>query len=882
MSLAQVPHRLQLPASLNDQLQEFRRRVWTVKIAEALCGAAFGILVSFLLLFVLDRLWETPAWLRITIFLVAAAGFAVVPLYLHHWVWRNRRWEQLARLLTRKHPQIGDQLLGIIELVRSDDDPNRSLALCEAAIVQVAQESQRRDFRDAVPHPRHRLAAWSAGTAAVVAAGLLAVCPAAAVNAWARLLQPWNNIPRYTFAAAERLPDELVVAHGEPFTVQVQLHEGSIWHPQQGAVRWNGQRPVAATLRNGGYAFEMPPQIEAGRLEVRIGDFQQRIRVTPTLRPELTSLGAKVTLPAYLGRKQPLKKDVRGGSIALVKGSRVQFAATASRNLASASVDGRPQPPRGDTVTTASTLVNAPRKLEFEWRDQFGLAAKEPFSLAITARDDEAPSVSCENLPRQQVVLDSESLNFTVKAQDDFGVRRVGLEWEGFGEDVAQPAKGERVLGAGGHAKENLEVGGTFSATSLGIEAQPLHVRMFVEDYLPGRERVYSATHTLYVLTPEQHAIWLTAQLGKWHRQSLEVRDREMQLHETNKQLRGMAAEEINKPATRRRIENQSLAEKANGRRLSTLVTSGEDLIRQAMRNPEFGVGHLDKWADMLQILKDISSNRMPNVADLLKQASQAPSLASSKSTSKTAPGVGQVRAARSGAGSKPDDKNQKPNPPVPTVADMESSQQPADPKAKPQQGSKSNSKPSLGLPQTTLLASGGGNQSCPAGQKMDEAVDKQKDLLAEFEKIADELNRILANLEGSTFIKRLKAASRSQNRIAGRIGDQLSGAFGVSPTGVKEEGRKLFRDLSLQEHKGSDEVSVIMDDMFSYFERRPFLKFKNVLDDMKKQDVVGNLRQLGDDLPKEAGLSMAQCEYWSDTLDRWAEDLVDPASGGT
>ena len=72
------------------------------------------------------------------------------------------------------------------------------------------------------------------------------------------------------------------------------------------------------------------------------------------------------------------------------------------------------------------------------------------------------------------------------------------------------------------------------------------------------------------------------------------------------------------------------------------------------------------------------------------------------------------------------------------------------------------------------------------------------------------------------------------------------------------------------------------MDDMQAYFERRRFVQFKAVLDDMLKQDVIGNLRQLGDDLRKEVGLSMAQCEYWSDTLDRWAEDLVEPASGGT
>jgi hypothetical protein len=45
---------------------------------------------------------------------------------------------------------------------------------------------------------------------------------------------------------------------------------------------------------------------------------------------------------------------------------------------------------------------------------------------------------------------------------------------------------------------------------------------------------------------------------------------------------------------------------------------------------------------------------------------------------------------------------------------------------------------------------------------------------------------------------------------------------------------------------------------------------------------VIGGLRQLGDDLKREHGVSIAQCEYWADTLDRWAEDLVDPACNGS
>src|SRR5262245_49456506 len=157
MSLAHGHTQLQLPDSLRVQLHEFRRRLWSIKTAEAVGGALFGALAAFLLVFALDRLWETPGWLRAAILLSAAIGCAMVPAWLYRWVWRRRRWEQLARLLTRKHPRIGDQLLGIIELLENEFEQSRSRTLCEAAIQQVAEDAQKRDFRDAVPRPRHRL-----------------------------------------------------------------------------------------------------------------------------------------------------------------------------------------------------------------------------------------------------------------------------------------------------------------------------------------------------------------------------------------------------------------------------------------------------------------------------------------------------------------------------------------------------------------------------------------------------------------------------------------------------------------------------------------------------------------------------------------------------
>ncbi|OYW11486.1 MAG: hypothetical protein B7Z55_19245, partial [Planctomycetales bacterium 12-60-4] len=598
--------------------------------------------------------------------------------------------------------------------------------------------------------------------------------------------------------------------------------------------------------------FDLPGQMDPVSMMYQVGDLTGSLRVVPTLRPELTNLVAKVSLPEYLGLPQADEKDVRGGSISLVNGSRVSFVATVNRDLTAAQIDGVSQAPTGPSISTPVFDVADARVVELQWQDKFGLAGREPFMVTIAGHEDGAPSIICEELPRQKVLLDSEVLNFTIRAHDDFGVRQVGLDWQGLDETIVkEPAHGERVLAAGGYDKESMEVRGTFSASAHGIEPQPIRLRMFVEDYLPGRERVYSSPYIFYVLNAEQHAIWLTEQLSKWHRQSLEVRDRELQLYETNKAIRELSQEEIDQPETRKRIESQAAAERANGRRLS-LVAGGEDLVKQAMRNPEIGVGHLDKWAEMLQILKDISNNRMPSVADLLKESAQAPQVASAGPPKKQGPKVGNFRTSTSGAPKKETPTDQKPPPAVPSIVDVESSQlaqKPTDKPEEPKAGKPSAGK--FGLPTTMLKGPGGDaqKQQTPAEDKLDEAVTEQQDLLAEFEKIADELNKVLANLEGSTLVKRLKAASRKQYQVAGRLGDEIAAGFG---TGDPAKG-DLYVELASQEAQSSQDVSAIMDDMQAYFERRRFMQFQTVLNEMRDEDVIGSLRQLGDDLRKES-----------------------------
>jgi hypothetical protein len=887
--------RLRLPESLQVKLGDFRRRLWTIKLLEAFGGAVSGILFAFIIVFVLDRLIDTPRPARLAILLSAAVSCGTVPWVIHRWIWRRRRLDQLARLLQRRDPGLGDQLLGIIELVQNEAEQARSHELCQAAISQVSADTESRDLRVAIPQSRHRLWLCLAGWGVAVTAALMVLFPGAAGNAWIRYLSPWRTVPRYTFTQLDSLPERCVVPHGEPFAMTLRLTESSPWRPDNARLTVGEQPELLARRAENWYHFDCPPQIAPTVMTIRVGDLAQVISVLPRPRPELAAAFASVALPDYLGRPEVLHKDVRGGLLSAVKGSRAQVTATAGRPLSAAVIDGRPIRPAGASIVSPWRDLSQNETVTVEWTDEFGLTGQSPYRLSIDTRDDEAPAIVCEDLPRQRVVLDSEVLQFKVRGLDDFGVKAVGLEWKGADPTLgSQRAVGERLLGAGGHAQEELALTGTFSAKRLDIEPQPLELRLYVEDYFPGRPRVYSPTYLLYVLTPEQHAVRITEQLGKWHRQSLEVRDREMQLYEANRQLRDLNPSQLNEPETRRRLETQAAAERANGRRLNSLVGVGEELVKQAARNDEFGVAQLEPWAEMLQLLQEISASRMPSVADLLRDAALSPAPADTRESAtagepaEAAPPAGSNRGPPAGGtGKAPQEEAEREKlPPVPTIADVESTQQPLDPtEAGEAQQPNSPSPPRLGLPTTTLLGGAKSDLSLP-GEKVSQAVQEQKELLTEFEKISDELNMVLANLEGSTLVKRLKAASRVEYKLADGIGGQLSDTFGRRQTGGRPQGSQVHQEmrerLVTQQRDTGQVVSYIMDDIQAYYERRRMVKFKSILEEMRQQDVLGSLRELADEMQVESGLAMAQCEYWSDTLDRWAEDLVDPAAGGT
>ena len=856
-----------LPPILESKLADFRRRVWVVKVLEGILAGQVGLLGSWLVLFVLDRVMETPSWMRWTLMLGGSAVLGLgLPLKWHRWVWRQRQLEDAARLLKRTFPRLGDQLLGIVELSRHED-ASRSERLVQAAMAQAAEAVKDKDFTHAVPEARHARWAWAlAGAALLTLAAALGV-PEAAWNAAQRWAMPWKNIERFTFARIEALPKKLVVPLAEPVKLTVKLDKGTQWSPQVAKASIEGQPIIQSTLKDGAYVLALPPQKNDTALKLSLGDVREEIAVLPRARPELKTLAICTKLPAYLKYQTQPVIEVRGGSVSVLKGALASIEATASRELASATLDGQTQSVSGDKMTTTFSELAADAEKTMTWKDREGLEPREPLVLRLQAVEDEAPRLAARRESPEQVVLDTEVLAFEVDAQDDFGIQRVGLEWRSVNDDST---KGDKIAAAGEPEKKTLNAKVTFSAIRDGVAPQTLEIRAWAEDYLPGRKRAYSSSFQLQILNKTDHALWLTEQFGKWLESARETYEREQQLHATNRELRQMNAAELDRPENRRKIAQQASSETANAARLGALNQSGRSLVEQATRNDEFDAQRLESWATMLKSLQDIASKKMPSVADLLKQSAGA----------KSQPSQSGQSGQQSQKPSTPQPANEAPKKPnMPSLTDREASMsKPAeaknDPNAKP-----APPKPStLKLPTTQMAATAPkeGKKAeeqpqTPAQQKMDEAIEEQELLLAEFAKVSDELAAVLASLEASTFVKRLKKASRDQLVAAKDLNTKTLSAFGLEKQPVKEA-------ASIAEHeKGQSEtVRVIQSDLEAYYARKPEMHFKTVIGQMKETQVVKALHTLGDQAAVNlSGSSMAGAEFWADTLDRWAEEMV-------
>lgn len=833
MSHPSQPPKVAIPESLRLQLADFRRHLWRIKVMEALAAGLIGLLVSFLLVYGLDRIWQTPGIVRLAILAAGVSlfvGFA--PYWLHRWVWKQRRETQLARLIARRYPGLGDRLLGVIELQSQDGSPDSlSPRLREAAMEAVAAETGRRKLDEALPPQKHRV--WSLAAMALAGAAALAftLTPRAGLNALQRWLMPLSATERYTFTRLDNPPAKLAVAFGEAFEVTLKLHPDSEQRPASANGRYGLQPSVETTLARDSYRFTFPGQQDPGTIVFRIGDLRHELRVEPMLRPAAESVHAIVTPPAYLGEDERTV-DLNTGVLSAVEGSRVRidlelsrpldsgtFGPTKSLAVAETTSEPADEPAtgfeplngqlqlNGNLASTDDLLVGAtPFEIPFAWKDRIGLEGEPGFRIRVDALKDAPPTCYLQGIDRQKAILPEETVDFEVLAEDDLGVKLTGIEWSGqFTRPTDEsPAKGELKLGDGSPGERRLIKPAAFSPAAFGISPQKITLRAFAEDAFPGRGRVYSEPIVLFVLTRDEHAQMLKS---RFDRQITELEDlarREQTLLEENERLERLSGEELQKDETRQRLQDQEMEEAETARRTAELQKQMEQLMKDATRNGDIDKKTLQKMAESLKSMQELAEQDVPEVRDKLA------------------------------------DSQQQSNSPEKSAEDV------------------------------------------------DKAVEQQKKVVEKMNEAIQKANDANQRFEAGTFVNRLKKAAGEESGIVASLKEGFERMLGLKPSAVDPSDVRRLNENARQQATTASDVRWIQEDLAHFHARTQNASFKAILDEMRESKIDIGLEEVRGSLTSNhTYLAAEDAAAWAAKLNAWAaklegeKDQDGSASGG-
>jgi hypothetical protein len=803
-----------IPESLRRQLEDFRKQLWRRKVMEALAAGLIGLLVSFLLIYGLDRIWQTPGWARLLILLGGVSlfgGFA--PYWLHRWVWGHRREEQLAKLIAKRYPGLGDRLLGVIEL-QGQDEAGDSLSprLRAAAMEVVAAEAGKRKLDEALPVPRHRKWALAALALLVVASAAFLATPKAGLNALERWLKPFSDVERYTFTQLEKPPGYLAVPYGEAFEVALTLAKTSEQRPAYARGQYALQPEIGAKLDGDRYVFRFPGQQEKGTVIFRIGDLRHPLVVEPLQRPSVLSTRAFVAAPDYMSLPDRIV-ELTTGELSLVEGSVVSFEMDMSRGVRSGSYG--PGKASGENLaagfepmsgaleilgrkakTTELRVGQVPFELPFTWVDEFGLSGGSDYRLRIDAVKDAPPVAYTQGLERQKAILPEESMDFEILCEDDFGLKEVGIEWQSL---VTTPGEvpeitGDLILAKGAPEERRIMKPVVFSPAAFGIGPQRLALRAFSEDLYPGRGRVYSESIIVYILTREEHSQLLKSQFDRAISELEDLARKELNLLDENKRLDDLEAEDLEKEENRKRLDAQEQAESENAQRMEDLKERMEEVMKGASRNGEIDKQTMKKMADALKSMQELAEKDIPEVRDELREA-QEPSNTSEK-----------------------------------TKEDVK------------------------------------------------EAVEKQKDVVEKMKKALEQANDANKRFEASTFVSRLKKASAEQNGIAGTLIETFSRKLlGMRHDELAPSDQMKLTDTSRQQALTGADVRWIQEDLGHYHARTGDAAFKGIMDQMRDSKIDMGLEDVRSKLQLHHSFMATEgAKHWAAKLEEWAATLGD------
>ena len=827
--------KMNLPDSLAKNLNQVEKRWLNVQSSTVLLLSLTLFFSSLVVLYLSDRLWDTSPYVRVVLLAITIVSFVTAVLtYLKRKADYTRTPFKLIKLVQRRFNFLGDSLEGAVELSVDENRPsNISPELCTAAIKQVAESTSKLDFTESVETANRNRFARYFGALALVVIVFMAIDSRALINSIERWINPFSSQSRYTFVQLNEMPDQMVVLHGESFSLNVSVKEDSRIKPTE--INWNfsGLSEEKAELKDGKVSLKLPGQTQLTTLTVSAYDFSKEIVIKPVHRPAITEIFANITMPEYLKHKD-IKFEVQGNSFEVIQGSKYNISGKMSNELYSIQVyknlvetteslfdfvslngilDSRKMLSEidtselGEASLTSSVNGNSfstdysnpaiEESLFMIWKDKNGFTQKEPFELTITPIEDDPPFVDAQNMSRTFALLVTENVVFPVKAEDNFGVKYIKAEYEVQGSGNQNFSKTFKLdIKDGGTDVKNLETQFIFSPNQLNIpKSSTVKLRLLTNDYLPGRKDVLSPEYKIYILSKEEHSKLIQERFEALTAKMEGVAMQEDENMQKNIMTSEMSPDELNSEKGKKAIEEALEAEKANAQRLKQMIDEGMELVKEALKNDEFNEEQLQEWTEMLEELEELAEEDMEKVQGDLAQASQA-------QDSKKSP----LRL----------------------------------------EGLKS-------------------------------AIKKQEEILRQMRRLSKELDEDMKKAALRNFAARLRNMSKDEKSISTMLQELFVKSVGMSFEDLPDSLKALNDKILLKQKTINKNILNIKLEMVSFYARTKIEKYREVTDDMETKKADEKLKELVGLIEiNKTSSSIKPANEWAKQFEDWA-DMLDP-----
>lgn len=832
------PHLAPLPESLRKQLESFKKHLWRIKITEAVLAGILGLVVSFALVFALDRIWEIPSFVRLLILVAGVSLFAVfAPLWINRWVFKHRKENQLARLISKHYPHLGDRLLGVVELQNQQESQTAlSPELREAAMLAVAHDAKSRDLDLALSSSWSRKLGLGLAVISLIAGGAFLAYPSAGKNALARWFMPLSDTERFTFTKADlsQIPQPLYVPIGEKFSIPLPLRDDTEEQPEFAAARYGNAQWKEYLYDNGLYSLEFPGKREKANVQIKLGDANHRLDVRPISRPRISTFHQEITYPEYLQRK-PITNELDSTQTDILEGSKVVIIATTDRELRSANtssatfipqreeitaeeaeiqgidLNAQPEPLpltlnhkiSGDSIITDPIdILQGTITLPLSWRDKHGIAGLASAELTIHSQPDTPPSTFTQGIVKQKFILYNEVLEFEMSAEDNYGIKAAGVEWKGeFSTPSAEtPAEEVITLLQGDPYMTNGNTPILIDFQKRDIKPQKLLIRTWVEDYNPASPRVYSEPIEVFVLSESEHASYVKALMNDTLAKLEDAMRTEQDNLDENKRIEKELKDPKEAAEAKEKISEQQNKELDNNEEMKKLAKELKDTFKEAAKNKSIDSNTLKDMADAAKSMQEMADEDMPEIAGELEQAQ--------------------------------DKKN-------------------SEEKTK---------------------------------EDIDKAIEKQEKLLDKMKKTADKAEKAKEKLESSTFVNRLKQAASDEESIAQTIISDADEIIGLHYGELDPVFKRLVQTLFLQQEQATTDVRWIQEDLAFFHARTQKPEHKKILEKMKEAKIIDALSAIEKEIElQRTGNAMRDTMASAQKLREWAKELDDTQdqSGG-